>query len=530
MAWEIGNNSEVNSAKERRVGEKTSQCQDAYERECKSISISRRNALRFGAVTAAASAFTAASGSGLFGGALAIAQPNQLPFPLTGLTNGLVVTDLEIVTVTDTSVTFSWATYAGPHPAWGKLAPLAPADTEVALASVAEMSAGGGAPAGSETSARADLPVVHKDAKQVGYHFVTIEGLQPGTTYRFECRSNGLVAEPGLVTRSLPQTEENKGQFTTLVAPSGDYLTTIAIVNDTHIGEAGHGIIVGQFPPPIQVAEGATPYPEVMLTGALAEIQALGIKKVFVNGDVTSEARPAEVRRFAEIMNTFGAQGSEWFVTRGNHDRPHKPEADPNAGYDEFPVLEGTDDHRDPFGVILERPRQQLWVAHQGPVRVIGVDSTSLDNAGGEINDEQFAALEEELQRNPNQPTIILAHHPITTEAGITNAGGPFFILKASDARRLQEMLNDAPGVFFAGAGHTHRAARTKGDFGSGVDYLETGACKAYPGGYTLMHVYSGRLPNQLPPSEHPRGTGMGGSSTVGRLRTRTRSIAGRYC
>ena len=56
----------------------------------------------------------------------------------------------------------------------------------------------------------------------------------------------------------------------------------------------------------------------------------------------------------------------------------------------------------------------------------------------------------------------------------------------------MQQLLNDAPGVFFAGAGHTHRAKRTRGDVGAGVDYLETGACKAYPGGYTVLHVYSG--------------------------------------
>lgn len=81
--------------------------------------ISRRTALRFGALVAGAGAMSAANAGGLFGGVVAAAQPNQMPFPLTGLTDGLVVTDLEVVTVTDTSVTFSWATYAGPHPAWG---------------------------------------------------------------------------------------------------------------------------------------------------------------------------------------------------------------------------------------------------------------------------------------------------------------------------------------------------------------------------------------------------------------------------
>ncbi len=443
--------------------------------------INRRSVLRLGAAAGAvASASVATVAVNSVGtSAVASAAPNQAPFPFTGLTSGLVVTDLEVVTVTDTSVTFSWATYAGPHPAWGKLAPLAPADTEVALVPV-DADEGG------------ELPVVHKDEAQVGYHFVTVDKLRPGTTYRFECRSNGLVAEPGLITRNLPNTPEQTGLFTTLVAPEGEYLTTIAILNDTHIGENGHGIVVGNLPAPIFPEAGAAPYPEVMLTAALAELRGMGIEKVFVNGDATSEARPAEVRRFAEIMNTFGAQGQQWFVTRGNHDRPHKPEADPSAGYDEFPVLEGTEDHRDPFGVLLGRPRQELWVTQQGPVRIIGLDSSKLDESGGEISPEQFDALERELQRDPNKPTVVLAHHPITSQAGWTNAGGPTFILNSADARRLQQLLNDAPGVFFAGAGHTHRAKRTRGDIGAGVDYLETGACKAYPGGYTLLHVYSG--------------------------------------
>ena len=100
--------------------------------------IDRRSVLRLGAaagaVASAGAVEVAVNSVGTR--AVASAAPNQAPFPFTGLTSGLVVTDLEVVTVTDTSVTFSWATYAGPHPAWGKLAPLAPADTEVALVPV----------------------------------------------------------------------------------------------------------------------------------------------------------------------------------------------------------------------------------------------------------------------------------------------------------------------------------------------------------------------------------------------------------
>ncbi|WP_141698005.1 hypothetical protein [Corynebacterium amycolatum] len=226
--------------------------------------IDRRSVLRLGAVAGAGAVAVAVNSVGTR--AVASAAPNQSPFPFTGLTSGLVVTDLEVVTVTDTSVTFSWATYAGPHPAWGKLAPLAPADTEVALVPV-DADEGG------------ELPVVHKDEAQVGYHFVTVDKLRPGTTYRFECRSNGLVAEPGLITRNLPNTPEQTGQFTTLVAPEGEYLTTIAILNDAHIGENGHGIITGDFPAPIFSEPGATPYSEVMLTAALAELRGMVLKR-----------------------------------------------------------------------------------------------------------------------------------------------------------------------------------------------------------------------------------------------------------
>lgn len=101
-------------------------------------------------------------------------------------------------------------------------------------------------------------------------------------------------------------------------------------------------------------------------------------------------------------------------------------------------------------------------------------------------------SLEQELQSDPNRPTIVLEHHPVTAEAAWTHPGGPTFILNSADARRLQRLLNSAPGVFLVGSGHTHRAKRTKGDFGAGVDYLETGVCKAYPGGYTLVHIYTG--------------------------------------
>src|SRR5690625_5219662 len=102
----------------------------------------------------------------------------------TGLTAGLVVTDFEVVTVTDTSVTFSWACYDGPHLPVGGLRPSVPSDSEVRL---------------GPADASGPLPVVHRDDTPRPFHLVTITGLEPNREYRFECRSRGVVARPGLV-------------------------------------------------------------------------------------------------------------------------------------------------------------------------------------------------------------------------------------------------------------------------------------------------------------------------------------------
>ncbi|WP_448852762.1 metallophosphoesterase family protein [Corynebacterium sp. 335C] len=436
-----------------------------------------------GLAAAAVPARTASALPGSSAPALPGSSPSHL---VDGLRHGLVVTDLEVPTVTATSVAFSWATYDGPHPAYGELAPTVASDTEVRMAPA------DGAGPGEE------LPVVHRGHADGGYHFAEIGGLEPGRTYRFECRSGGIAATPGLFTTNRPSQPEFSGEVTTLTPPPGEHVATIALLNDSHVGELAHGIIVAGFPPPIEQAPGRPPFAEVMLAGALAEVRARGVGRVLLNGDCTSEARPAEVRRFREIMDGFGEYGVDWHVTRGNHDRPHTPDSDPSAGYEEFPVLEGTDDHRDPWGEMFV-PRQELWTTSVGGLRVIGLDSCTLDASGGEMDDAQLDALEAELAADPHRPTLLLAHHPVTAEAAFTNAGGPTFTLDLEDSRRLQDIVAAAPGVFMVGAGHTHRANRTAGDAAGsgagaagGVEFPEMGAVTSYPGGYNLLHLHTG--------------------------------------
>ncbi|HHX84431.1 MAG TPA: hypothetical protein GX694_03705 [Actinomycetales bacterium] len=411
-------------------------------------------------------------GSGPFGGSSAGSADHLL----SGLHEGLVVTDLEVVTVTDTSITFSWATYPGPHPFYGTVAPTVATDAEVRLA-----------PAG----APGPLPVVHHDDEPRGFHLVTVEGLAPGTEYAFECRSGGIAARPGLMSTHQMWSPERTGRVTTLTPPPGAPVGRIAVINDVHIGEERHGILVAGMPTPIVQAEGLPPFPDLMLAGALAEIRARGVDRLLVNGDTTDEARPAEVARFVEIMNGYGAHGVDWHVTRGNHDRPHTPSSDPAAGYERHAVLPGTADHRDPWGEALV-PRQQMWTTRVGGLRIMGIDSTHLDASGGMIEPHQHEAIEAELATDPHRPTLVLAHHPVTREAAFTNAAGPSFVVPQHDADRLQSAFTRAPGVFLMAAGHTHRAKRTAPDAARGVDFVEFGSCAGYPGGYTIISLHTG--------------------------------------
>ncbi|WP_018024852.1 metallophosphoesterase family protein [Corynebacterium ulceribovis] len=387
----------------------------------------------------------------------------------------LSATDLEIVTVTDDSVTFCWATYPGRSTRFGKVKDTVATTSVVRMAKVGE-----------------PLRIVHDDPIKRGYHFATIVGLEADTEYDFECSSEGAIATPGLTVTRKAGSPEQLGRIRTLPKVPGDYITTIAIANDTHIGEDEQGQLVGDMPLPDIREEGANPYPEVMVRGMLEELKLQGVKKLLVNGDLTAQARPREVLKIKELLDSFGQQGVDWFAVRGNHDRPHRPSFDPEAGYEDWPKIPGTVDHHDPFGEVFALPRQEMWVTEIGKLRVIGLDSCQLDNSGGIIEDSQFRQLAAELAQNPDQPTLMIAHHPVTREAAWTNMSGPFFVLRSNDSARLQKLHLGAPGVFMMAAGHTHRVRRTKPDTAAHVDYVELGASAGYPGGYTLVHLYTG--------------------------------------
>jgi hypothetical protein len=110
---------------------------------------------------------------------------------------------------------------------------------------------------------------------------------------------------------------------------------------------------------------------------------------------------------------------------------------------------------------------------------------------------DQLAALSTALRKDRDCPTLLFGHHPITYEAAATTAAGPAFDIDRPSALALQQLYEQTPGVFFHHSGHTHRNKRTflldqaQSPIQS-IEFLEVGATKEYPGGYTLLRLYTG--------------------------------------
>ena len=161
--------------------------------------------------------------------------------------------------------------------------------------------AAGGGPPSSALVARmaAELTTVADD--EVVFHdddaAHRFDGLEPDTDYTF-------LDTP---VRTLPR-------------PQGALLCRFATVNDVHFGETECGVLEElDFDGPVFRSEpGQPPYPEMMNSGAIAEITAIDPAAVIVKGDLTADGRDDEYAAFLRFYG--GAFGERLHTVRGNHD------------------------------------------------------------------------------------------------------------------------------------------------------------------------------------------------------------------
>jgi len=422
---------------------------------------------------------------------------------------GFFPQDLELVTVTDTSFVLTWFTGSSPGPATPHLPhrePLpVPTDGVVRY--------------GTDPDHLDHL--VTESGGETAYHYVEVTGLAPGTTYHYQARSGGVAATSrrlpeltfpagGLHLPGTPSDEEldailrailstgrshdaSPGSVTTLVPPPGRHLFTVALSNDLHTGETVSGLAVADFPPGFSQDPGLPAYPVVMGSSMVGDVAARGAGILVVAGDLTSEALPAELRDSRDLLDRFGTltlsgalSPGAYVVARGNHDQPKTGPA-----YAACPPV-GTTGYHDCLPAVYDLPQGRLTATEFSGLRLVGLDTTILHGHGGAIDDAQFVAFRDVLAEDPDRPTLVFGHHPVTDESAYTTIAGPGFDLNRADAARLEALYATTPGVFFHHAGHTHRNLRTASPTAPGVEFLEVAAIKEYPGGFTLLRVYEG--------------------------------------
>ncbi|MDQ1396338.1 MAG: 3,5-cyclic-AMP phosphodiesterase, partial [Acidimicrobiaceae bacterium] len=329
--------------------------------------------------------------------------------------------NLELVTLTDSQAILTWFT-GDPTTldSYGRPAPI-PADTVVQL---------GTHPAALHT-------VVERD-DQTPYHYVELGGLEPGQTYFYLCLSNGRVATPTQVAATATST----GQFTVPMPPPGKHLFTMAWANDAHIGESTSGLAAsspvpgtpgGGFPPGFPV-DPNNPYWQVMALAAVAESRQRGAELLLVAGDLTSEAAPADMARAKSYLDGFGAYRSDYFVVRGNHDRPHK-----GAAYDGCRPAAGSD-ARDCLLDTFFPDGRTFFSFDRAGVHFVGLDTNDV-NGMGAITAEQFDWLQADLTAHHGTPTFLFGHHPVSEESAATALPPIVFTVNQQDAQRLEGIV-----------------------------------------------------------------------------------------
>lgn len=112
---------------------------------------------------------------------------------------------------------------------------------------------------------------------------------------------------------------------------------------------------------------------------------------VLATGDLVEDGKRKEYKRLRKILDELAIP---LFVIPGNHDRREAfREAFADCAYlpEQGPLHYAIDDY---------------------PVRLVGLDTTIEDDAGGSFDAFRLAWLDETLARAPQKPTLIFMHHP----------------------------------------------------------------------------------------------------------------------
>jgi hypothetical protein len=226
-----------------------------------------------------------------------------------------------------------------------------------------------------------------------------------------------------------------------------------------------------------------------MLKSLVHDVTELGADYLLAAGDISSEAVPVDLSTAHQLLGKFGDYRDDYFITRGNHDRAHTgdPYAECRTGQ-----WQGNDCFHDQF--FPGREERTYFTRDLRGLRVIGLDTYDKPGSGGDsggLSPEQLSWFRNQLAKDQDQPTMVFGHHPLVVQ----DSAFPISASSSLDATQAATILQDysrMPGMFLHHAGHTHRNKRTISPVAPRVTLQEVAAGKEYPGGFSLLRLYTG--------------------------------------
>ncbi|HYL50747.1 MAG TPA: metallophosphoesterase family protein [Acidimicrobiia bacterium] len=280
------------------------------------------------------------------------------------------------------------------------------------------------------------------------YHSARVPGLEPSTTYE-------LAVDGAQASTLLPET------VTTLAAPPGRLLATVATVNDVHFGEIECGKLgtPEEIGPVFSVGPGEEPYPETMNRGAIGAIGRLDPDAVVVKGDLTNLGTEEEYDAF---LRAYSALGPRMHHVRGNHDA----------------MLTETIAATGPFEVAL--PGVTLAV----------LDTVIPGSDRGRIPHDQLAWLDD-LAAASATPVLVFGHHH-PWEPAAKQRSANYFGINPDDSDALCAVISRREAIAGYFAGHTHRTRVRRFGEARNVPIVEIACVKDYPGAWAEYRVHEG--------------------------------------
>ncbi|MFE9877533.1 metallophosphoesterase [Streptomyces sp. NPDC005784] len=329
------------------------------------------------------------------------------------------------------------------------------------------------------------------EGRRTAHHTVELTDLEPGQTYYYRAHSRGSAATPtplhlvrGNAAGTSPHGLGSRGgpySFTTPEPPPGRHVMSIALCNDLHLGETTAGLMAGvPLLRGISQEHGLAPYPEIMARALVDEARRRGADRLLAAGDISAGGAPRDLLEARRILDGFGEHGQDYFVVRGNHDRPR----------DRSPGEPG-DSFQDGF---FGGDGPAYFTRDLGGLRIVGLDTYDKRGNGGDaggLSPEQLHWFRTQLKADGERPTVVFGHHPLTVRhSAFPVTSGQR--LNRRQARSIIDAYAMAPGVFLHHSGHTHRNKRTVLPRAGHVTLQEVGAAKDYPGGFVLLRVHTG--------------------------------------